>query len=126
VTGRVAGISDGQLAALTADPLPPNLFTESEAALVRFAQVSTRDITVPQDLYDELASHFTTQQLMEVVFLVGMSNLVNRFHATFLTDVDDATLEELATHACPVSYPAPGGVRSHEGTDEREQLGGGL
>jgi hypothetical protein len=32
---------------------------------------------------------------MELCFTVGVANVINRFHATFLTDVDAATLEEL-------------------------------
>ena len=105
--GRSAGISDAELAHLTADPLPDDLFTPAEAALVRFAQVSTREITIAQPLYDELAAHFTPAEIMEAVFLVGLSNLVNRFHATFLTDVDDETMAALGDRAaCPIPLPS--------------------
>jgi alkylhydroperoxidase family enzyme len=112
VLGRSAGITDEQLRHLVSDPLPKGLFTDREAALVRFAQVSTRDIGIPQDLYDELARHCTPQEIMEAVFLVGLSGLVNRFHATFLTDVDPETLTALeegtgAGGSCPIPLPRP-------------------
>ena len=105
--GRSAGVTDDQLAHLTDDPLPPNIFTTDEAALVRFAQVSTRNITIDDELYAEMAAHFGADQIMEAVFLVGLSGLVNRFHATFLTDVDKETLAALGEDAaaCPIPLP---------------------
>jgi alkylhydroperoxidase family enzyme len=112
VLGRSAGITDEQLANLLTDPLPDDVFTPAEAALVRFARVSTRDITIPQSLYDEMAAHYSTEQIMEAVFLIGLSGLVNRFHATFLTDVDTETLAALGVDgsdggggACPIPLP---------------------
>ena len=107
--GRSAGITNEQLANLLSDPLPEGVFTPAEAALVRFARTSTADITIPQPLYDELATHYSSEQIMEAVFLVGLSGLVNRFHATFLTDVDEQTLASLAAAgdggACPIPLP---------------------
>ena len=38
--------------------------------------------------------------------MVGFSNIVNRFHATFLTTVDDSTVASLAD-ACPLPLPGP-------------------
>ena len=55
--GRSVGISDEQLAHLTADTFPDGLFAPDEAALVRFAQVSTREIRISDECYDELATH---------------------------------------------------------------------
>ena len=106
--GRSVGITDEQLAHLTAEAFPEGVFTAEEAALVRFAQVSTRDIAIGDVLYDEMAAHFSTEQIMEAVFLVGLSNLVNRFHATFLTDVDDSTMAALEGGACPIPLPRRG------------------
>lgn len=45
--------------------------------------------------------------------MVGMSGLVNRFHATFLTDVGEETLEAVvagdgAEAACTLPRPAVG------------------
>jgi hypothetical protein len=39
--------------------------------------------------------------------VVGFSNLVNRFHATFLTTLDDNTVAALAD-SCPLPLPDPG------------------
>jgi len=37
---------------------------------------------------------------------VGLSNMINRFHATFLTEVDPDTQQALAA-SCPLAYPDP-------------------
>lgn len=59
--------------------------------------------------YGDLAAHFDPEQIVEIWFTVGLSNMVNRFHATFLTDVDPETQEALAP-SCPLAYPAPPGA----------------
>jgi len=46
--------------------------------------------------YAALEQHFNQQQIIDLCLTVGMSNVINRFHATFQTDVDDATLAEVA------------------------------
>ncbi len=84
-----------QLDHLGDDPLPEGVYSESEAAIVRYAQVSTRSITIDQEIYDELARHFNTKQIVELCLMVGGSNFVNRLHATFLTDVEQTTLDNL-------------------------------
>ena len=91
--GRNVGLTTEQLNHLGDDPLPEGVYSESEAAIVRYAQVSTRSIAIDQDIYDELAKHFTTKQIVELFLMVGGSNFVNRFHATFLSDVEQSTLD---------------------------------
>jgi hypothetical protein len=60
--------------------------------------------TIDDGTYGALAQHFSPEQIIEICFTVGMSNMINRFHATFLTEVDPATQEALAP-ACPLAYP---------------------
>ncbi len=58
---------------------------------------------VPEDLYERLAEHFTTRQIIDLCFTGGIADLINRFHATFLTDVDDETLaDEAAVEGTPL------------------------
>jgi len=101
--GRSVGITDEQLAHLDDDVPPPGLFEPSEAAIVKYARQSTLHIQIDDVLYDELAAHFTKEQIMDICLVVGQSNVVNRFHATFKTDVDPATLE--AVGASPLPLP---------------------
>jgi len=64
--------------------------------------------------YGDLTAHFSTRQIMDISFIVGLSNMVNRFHATFQTDVDPATLEaveagDAIAGACAIPIPKPPG-----------------
>jgi len=108
--GRSVGLSDEQLDHLGDDPLPEGVYDEAEAAIVRYAQVSTSSIKIDQDIYDALAEHFSVEQIMEICLMVGASNFVNRFHATFLSDVDEPTLDTVdagdhESGACPLPRP---------------------
>src|SRR4051794_2364478 len=102
--GRAAGLDEHKLAHLGDDPLPDGLYTDEEAAIIRYSQRSTRMLPIDDGTYAALAAHFDTQELIELCFTVGLSNMVNRFHATFLTGLDPWTLDALGP-ACPLPYP---------------------
>ena len=102
--GRAAGLSEEKLAHLGDDPLPEGVYEPDEAAIVRYAQRSTRLDSIDDDMYGELAEHFTTQQLIEICFTVGFSNMINRFHATFRTDLD-SIIRAAVGDACPLAFP---------------------
>ena len=78
---------------LNDDPLPDGIYDAAQAAVVRYAQKSTRLERIDDKTYGDLSAHFATQQIMDICLTVGLSNVVNRFHATFQTDVDRSTLE---------------------------------
>jgi alkylhydroperoxidase family enzyme len=108
--GRSIGLSEEQLHHLADDPLPTGVYTEAEAAIVRYAQKSTRFLPIDEATYQALAEHFSVQQQIEICLVVGLAQIINRFNATFLTDVDDAFVEanekaDLAAGACPIPYP---------------------
>lgn len=108
--GRSVELTTEQLNHLGDDRLPEGVYSESEAAIVRYAQVSTSSIFIDDEVYGELARHYTDEQLVEICIIVGLSNVVNRFHATFLTDVDEATTEanaEADAHAGACTLPRP-------------------
>ena len=97
---------------LNDDPLPEGVYDAPQAAIIRYAQKSTRLEPIDDVTYGDLARHFSTQQIMDICMTVGLSNLVNRFHATFLTDVDEATLAEVAAGdaiagVCAIPIPKP-------------------
>ena len=75
---------------------------------MEYAQVSTRNEPITSELYARLIAHFSEKQVIEICFTVGLSNTINRFHATFLTEVDERTREALAP-SCPLRYPEPEG-----------------
>src|SRR5437899_2830290 len=102
--GRAAGITEEKLAHLGDNPLPDGVFEAAERAIVTYAQRSTRMEPIDDRLYAELSEHFDSKQIIEICFVVGLSNLVNRFHATFLTDLDPWTLDALGG-SCPLPFP---------------------
>jgi alkylhydroperoxidase family enzyme len=102
--GRAAGLTDEQLAHLADEDRPDGIYDDSEWAIVKYAQVSTRNEPITNSLYAEMRTHFSEQQIIETCFTIGLSNTINRFHATFLTDVDDSTQTALAP-SCPLQYP---------------------
>ena len=100
---------------LTDNPLPDGVYSAPEAAIIRYAQKSTRLEPIDDATYGDLAAHFTQQQIIDICLTVGLSNMVNRFHATFQTDVDESTLAEVEagnTGSCPSPLPQhPAGAR---------------
>ena len=96
---------------LTAEPLPDGVYDAVETAIIRYAQKSTRMQPIDAQTYGDLSAHFSNQQIIDLCLTVGLSNLVTRFHATFLTDVDAATLAEVEAGnaepgVCPIALPA--------------------
>jgi alkylhydroperoxidase family enzyme len=102
--GRAAGLSEEQLAHLGDASRPDDIYDDVSWAIVEYAQVSTRNEPISNELYARLRAHFAAQQIIEICFTVGLSNTINRFHATFLTEVDERTREALAP-SCPLRYP---------------------
>jgi alkylhydroperoxidase family enzyme len=104
VLGRSAGISDEKISHLADDPLPADVFSPEEAAIVRYSQASTLMKPISDDMYADLSRHFDTQQIMELWETVSGSNAINRFHATFHTDLDESTLDAMGS-SMPLPLP---------------------
>jgi len=106
--GRGAGISDEKLAHILDSTLPEGLFPDDEAAIVMFTRKSTRMEPIDQETFDELKRHFTTRQIMEIIYTVGLNQMISRMHAAILTDIDQSTLDLVAGEACPLPLPPIG------------------
>jgi AhpD family alkylhydroperoxidase len=87
--GRGIGISEEKLRHLGDDPLPGGIYSEAEAAIIRYAQKSTRLLPIDDYTYQALAKYFSVPQIIEICLNVGLAQITNRFNATFLTEVDD-------------------------------------
>jgi alkylhydroperoxidase family enzyme len=98
------------MAHLGKDPLPEGVYEPDEAAVVRYARASTLLQPIDDELYNELTRYFDVQQLIELCMTVGLSNQVNRFHATFLTDRDEV-FEAALGASCPLPIPPKPGTR---------------
>ena len=114
VLGRSAGLSEEKLRRIGDNPVPDGVYEPDERAVVEYAQRSTRMERIDDELYGRLAQHFTQEQIIEICFTVGMSNVINRFHSTFLTDVDPETNEVLAP-ACPLPMAEELQARADQG-----------
>ena len=58
---------------------------------------------VTDELYERLTQHCGMRQIIDLCVAAGIAELINRFHATFLTDVDDETLaDEAAVEGTPL------------------------
>ena len=99
--GRSIGLTDEEMAAM-AEPETCASFDETDRLVLRYAEQSTRRITVPDALYAELAARFSKQELVELGMTVALAALVNRMHATFTTDLDPATHAAVGAPSCPI------------------------
>jgi alkylhydroperoxidase family enzyme len=105
-------LTEEQMHNLTADVLPDGVYDGAQAAIVRYAQKSTRLEPIDDATYGALARYFSPQQIIDISMTVGLSNLVNRFHATFQTDLDAATVAEVEAGdalagMCAIPRPKP-------------------
>jgi alkylhydroperoxidase family enzyme len=87
--GRSVGLTYEKLRHLGDDPLPESVYSPAEAAVIRYAQRSTRGLGIDAATYRALAEHFSTPQIIDICLNVGLSQITNRFNATFLPDVDE-------------------------------------
>jgi len=92
------------------DPLPEGVYEPDEAAIVRYPRKATRMKPIDKATFGKLARHFDAGQIVDLCLTVGISNLVNHFRVTFLTDVDKSTLAELEAGnrepgVCPIPLP---------------------
>lgn len=93
--GSSAGISDEELSWLNGWQEAP-VFDETDRLVLRYADALTRENRVGAELYAALAARFAPRELFELCMAVSLSALVNRVHATFLTDVDERTAQRVA------------------------------
>jgi alkylhydroperoxidase family enzyme len=108
--GRSVGLTYEKLRHLGDDPPPDGVYSPAEAAVVRYAQRSTRGLAIDATTYHALTEHFSIQQIIDICLNVGLSQITNRFNATFLPEVDQAftTSNEEAYAGMggpPVEYP---------------------
>ena len=106
LSGRRAGLSDDQITHLGDAELPESIYTPQALAVIRYARASTTMSAIDDNLYLELRSFFSVAALIELCFTIGSANMVNRFHATFHTPLDDDTRDALSA-ACPLPLPVP-------------------
>jgi len=91
--GRSVGLSEEKLGHLGDEEPPEGVYCPAEEAIVRYARKSTLERAIDDEIYGALEEHYAREQVMEIWALVGVANMINRFHATFHTDVDEEVSE---------------------------------
>lgn len=89
--GSSVGLSDEELSWLN-DWQQAEVFDETDRLVLGYTDSMTRDLTCDDSMWDALSSRFDQAEIFELCFAVGLAALVNRVHATFLTDVDTRTV----------------------------------
>ena len=106
VLGRSAGLTEAELAHIGDEPLPEGVYDDAATAVLEYTRRSTAMQPIDDGLFGRLREHLSERQVLDLCFTVGLANLVNRFHATFLTAVDPET-HEVLRDACPLALPEP-------------------
>jgi AhpD family alkylhydroperoxidase len=74
---RKAGVSEAKIEALKAEKLGA-AFTSRERAVLELTDAMTRDIQVPDAVFEPLRAQFDTRALLELVATVAAYNMVSR------------------------------------------------
>ena len=93
--GRSVGLVENEMAAISSWE-DSDLFNDKDRAVLAFTDSLSKDNKVSDELYAELGQHFDQTEIMKLCVTVSFAGLVNRVHATFLTDVDQMTLDSVA------------------------------
>ena len=72
------GLTPEQVAALS-DWKSSNLFNAQQRALLAYTDAMTRDIEVPDGVFNEARKHFSERQMVELTMLIGAYNMLTRF-----------------------------------------------
>lgn len=80
------GASQQQVDALRGDDF--ELFNNVEKAALAYTDSMTRDIDVPEELFDAVKAHLTDQEMVELTATIGAYNLVSRFLEAIKVDHD--------------------------------------
>jgi alkylhydroperoxidase family enzyme len=83
---RAAGLTDPQIDAIRGDGAA---LTPEHRAVLAYTDAMTRDITVPDRVFDALREFLNERQLVELTATVGVYNLVSRFLVALDIEVAD-------------------------------------
>jgi alkylhydroperoxidase family enzyme len=79
------GLTEEQCAAF-ADWEPSNLFDAQQRSVLALTDAMTKDVHVPEAVFDELRRHFSERQIVELTVLIGTYNLHTRVLAALQID----------------------------------------
>ena len=62
--------------------------TQMPRGVLAFADAMTRDVAVPDDVFDALRDHFDERRIVELAILIGTYNMQNRVLAALQIDLE--------------------------------------
>ncbi len=81
------GLTPEQVHAL-ADWRPSLLFNERQRALLAYVDAMTRQVDVPEAVFQEVKKHFSERQTVELTMLIGAYNMLTRFLQALEVDAE--------------------------------------
>jgi len=84
------GLTPSQVEALT-DWQKSGLFNDKQRALLAYTDAMTREIDVPDLVFDQVRSHFTERQTVELTLLIGAYNMLTRFLKALKVDPESTS-----------------------------------
>jgi alkylhydroperoxidase family enzyme len=81
-TAQVDAIADWQVS---------DLFSAKQRSLLAYTDAITREIDVPDAVFDEVRTHFTERQSVELTLLISAYNMLTRFLKALKVDPEPAT-----------------------------------
>ena len=73
-----AGVGDEKIQALRAEPLDA-VFSGVERCVLLLADAMTRDVEVPDSLFESVRAHFNDQAMIDLTVTIAAYNMVSRF-----------------------------------------------
>lgn len=64
-------------------------FGARERLVLEYAEFMHHSVKVTDELYARLRSEFSEKEIVELAVTVGLGHLINRFHGTFQTRLDE-------------------------------------
>jgi alkylhydroperoxidase family enzyme len=65
-----------------------DLFSDKQRALLAYTDAMTREIDVPDAVFDEVRTHFTERQTVELTLLISAYNMLTRFLKALKVDLE--------------------------------------
>ena len=84
------GVSEAECAAL-ADWRGSDLFAPAERAALAYADAMTRDVNVPDDVFEALRPHYSDRQIVELTVLIASYNMLTRILQALRVDLEPAS-----------------------------------
>jgi len=84
------GLTSEQVAALS-DWESSILFNPQQRALLAYTDAMTRQIEVPDGVFDNARSHFSDRQVVELTMLIGAYNMLTRFLKALKVDPEPSS-----------------------------------